>query len=75
MNYGNKVVIILRPEPWGKTEPITVVLRNVHEIHYNYNNSGRIAFESNIHGTGILYDISQVMEFETEEECEKQDEF
>lgn len=48
-------------------------LHNVTEIHYNYETASgsgchteRIAFESDIHGTGVVYDREHVYEFETE---------
>ena len=49
-------------------------LRNVSEIHYNYR-PGRIAFESDLHGTGITYDVSWISEFETRPEESIADEF
>ena len=39
------------------------ILHNVTEIHWNYR-EGRVAFESDIHGTGITYDTQDVIEFE-----------
>jgi len=41
----------------------TTVLHNVTEIHMGYR-PGRIAFESDIHGTGCTYDTSQIVEME-----------
>lgn len=51
-------------------------LRNVTEIHYNHGRrSGfadvNVAFESNIHGTGLTCDIEHLLEFETTLETEK----
>ena len=43
----------------GKEE----IFENVTEIHYNYNNSGRIAFECE--DTGYTYQIEWITEFET----------
>lgn len=47
------------------------VLNNVTEIHYNYERvpgsghyTNRIAFESDIHGTGVTYDREEIYEFE-----------
>lgn len=37
--------------------------RNVTEIHWNYR-EGMVAFESDIHGTGITYDTKDIAEFE-----------
>ena len=54
-----------------------VILRNVTEIHYNYKSRlhKRIAFESDIHGTGATYDIDDIAEFETRPETEVADRF
>lgn len=40
-----------------------VIFENITEIHYNYENSGRIAFECE--DTGYTYDIENILEFET----------
>lgn len=48
----------------GQTE----ILENITEIHYNYPSpvrEPRIAFESDIDGTGITYQISYIKEFES----------
>jgi len=42
----------------GETEH----LENVVEVHFNYNNEGRIAFEQE--DTGCTYQISWIKEFE-----------
>jgi hypothetical protein len=57
------------------------VSRNVTEIHYNYQHSPaynglthkelRVAFESDIHGTGVTYALSDIEEFEATVETEK----
>jgi len=53
-----------------------VILRNVTEIHYRYPSSHeRVAFESDIHGTGTTYDIEDVAEFEMFPEAEVADSF
>jgi len=39
------------------------IFENVTEVHYNYNNSGRIAIE--LEDTGYTYDIDEIKEFET----------
>ena len=64
-----KLHLCLRP-------PYTFVqwLRNVTEIHWNYR-QGRIAFESDIHGTGITYDTQDVVEFEATLETDVAREF
>ena len=38
-------------------------LRNVTEIHMGYR-PGRIAFESDIHGTGHTYNVADIAEYE-----------
>lgn len=51
--------------PFGSARPTT--LHNITEIHYNYPDGRlrrRVAFESDIHGTGVTYDIQEVAEFE-----------
>ncbi len=52
-----------------------VTLRNVTEIHYRFKGLGgesqKIAFESDIHQQGILYDVKRIDEFETRLECKK----
>jgi len=77
-NYGNKV--LLKRTFDGKLD--VSVIRNVTEIHFNYpkihekdKESGRIAFESDIHGTGFTMLISEILEFETDCETEKATEF
>jgi len=39
------------------------ILENLIEIHFNYNNSGKIAFEQE--DTGCTYEINWIKEFET----------
>jgi hypothetical protein len=74
--FGNKVVLHLNPPYSGEA-----ILRNVTEIHYNYNAdtvpvlSGRIAFESDIHGTGIVYAMKDVREFQVTPETKKAEAF
>ena len=73
--FGNKVTLTLKP-PYSN-----IVLRNVTEIHYNYNHGVlktpdyRVAFESNVHGTGITYSASDVVEFDATPETEKANAF
>ena len=38
------------------------ILENVVEVHFNYNNEGKIAFEQE--NTGCVYPISFIKEFE-----------
>jgi len=59
-NMGNDVILLHKQ--FGEIE-----LRNVTEIHYCYPDilgKKRIAFESDIHTTGITYDVTDVLEFE-----------
>jgi len=44
----------------------TVNLKHVTEIHYLYSFplGNRVAFESNIEGDGVVYDVGDVLEFE-----------
>ena len=53
----------------------SVEYRNVTEIHYNYDRSDRVAFESDIHNTGISWDIFRVKEFTFTLETEKAEHF
>lgn len=51
-----------------------VVLRNVTEIHLGYETlmpEPRIAFESDVQGTGVTYAVSEIEEFETACETEE----
>ena len=57
-----------------------VKCRNVTEVHHLYphvfmNRAERVAFESNIHGTGVVYDVSDIIEMEITPETELADEF
>lgn len=58
-----------------------LILRNVTEIHYNYESplqaqlGPQIAFESNVHCDGITYPMKNVKEFETHGETEKRPNF
>lgn len=60
-NLGVQVLAIIELE--GKRHNVSY--HNVTEIHFNYDYSGRVAFESDIHGTGITWDIFRVKEFTT----------
>jgi hypothetical protein len=82
MNWGMKVVMT-----WSKKSPFfsekkednVQILRNVTEIHYNFHqpikSEVRVAFESDIHSTGVHYPIEWIEEFETGLEEYKEDEF
>ena len=57
---------------------LTILNRNVTEIHYNYPTPisvKSVAFESDIHGTGLTMFIHDIDEFETELEADKQPNF
>ena len=81
-NYGNRVEITFTEKYKFKTdkrrgENIKETLRNITEIHYNYKSivGERIAFESDIHQTGITYPIKDIKEFEATLEDEKAEKF
>lgn len=79
--YGMKVKVKLN----AQGRPEDTVLRNVTEVHYNYKYPGgvlpnRVAFESDIHGTGITYSLSgdgviRIVEFEVTPETEMAEAF
>jgi hypothetical protein len=85
MNYGMKVTIkFSKTGIYGMNGHTHDVLRNVTEIHYNFNhmfaknapktstlNEVRIAFESEVHGTGNTYAITDILEFTTSLETER----
>lgn len=76
---------------WHNLEGAIVLeeLRNVTEIHYNYRRRTKffppldtsfasevmIAFESDVHGTGITYRLATVVEFEAVLETEVAESF
>ena len=69
-NLGCKVVVTFKNQEVAH-------LHNVTEIHYNYLSplGHKIAFESDIHGTGINYYIRNISEFQTSSETEEQEKF
>ena len=71
MNYGMKINITL----WLENSIEEAVYHNVTEIHYMYQSKEQVAFESDIHGTGITWALSQVVEFDIEPEKEISKEF
>jgi hypothetical protein len=85
-NLGMKVTINFKANsPYNGSK---TVLRNVTEIHHNYNferaknapvnsflKETRIAFESNIHYTGCTYFVEDIEEFSTSLETEKAESF
>jgi hypothetical protein len=62
--FGFDVRVVFNP--LGIFQGAITVLHNVTEIHYCYphNDTLRMAFESDIHGTGVTYDLRDVREFE-----------
>ena len=74
-NQGMKITIIFKKS--SIFEGRTVTLRNITEIHYNYpfSTEKRVAFESDIHGTGDTHNVSDIEEFYTELETEKAESF
>jgi len=76
MELGMKVDLTLRkPYATGSNNVVFETLRNVGEIHYGYGRTDRVAFESNIHGTGITYEMAHIVEFEAMPEIEQADRF
>ena len=77
-NKGMKVRL------WHNLEGAIVLenLRNVTEVHYNYRRRNKfgpgevmIAFESDIHKTGITYRLASIVEFEAVLETGKAESF
>lgn len=78
-NFGMQVTIWFHlGSHYFNREP--TVLHNITEIHFNYNHhydkdTPRIAFESYIHGNGMIYNFYEIKEFETALETEKKESF
>jgi hypothetical protein len=56
----------------------SIIYRNVTEIHYLYPSlpgNMRVAFESDIHATGVTWPVEEVLEFEATLESGNIDEF
>lgn len=70
--FGFRVKITLYLRESGGID--TAWLHNVTEIHWNYR-PGRVAFESDVHGTGITYDTQDIAEFEATLESDVAREF
>ena len=74
-NLGMKIRVKLNKNLGAKDRKITY--RNVTEIHYCYPSvtselhGKKIAFESDIHGTGCTWHLADIDEFETELETKK----
>ena len=80
MNYGMQVTITYNEN--SHIGNIIETLNNVTEIHYNYVsaitgtvNPIRVAFESDIHGTGGTKLTDYIKEFEATLETKKQKDF
>lgn len=81
-NLGFKVRLWLRQA--SPYEIVELELRNVTEIHFNYRRrqpvssrfkQSMVAFESDIHGTGVTYHTEYIAEFEAVLEAELADDF
>ncbi len=73
-NFGFRVQMTLG----AKFKNAKQTLRNVTEIHYNFDSPyerNRIAFESTIHQTGVVYRRKDIHEFEATLETEKAESF
>lgn len=80
--FGMMVKIVFAPDsPFGHSVQI---LRNVTEVHYNYNvnmpavqkiTGPMVAFESDLHKTGVTHRLLNIREFEVFQETELADEF
>ena len=70
---GNKVTLQFS-EIAGRFKLETQVYRNVTEVHWNYprvaTSSRHVAIESDVHGTGITWDIDWVDELKVVPEIE-----
>ena len=71
---GMKVRVQFTVELIAKGASASATYRNVTEIHYQYR-AGMIAFESDVHGTGITWSLSNVREFEALAENEEAEAF
>lgn len=50
-----------------KKDGTSVIYRNITEIHYGFD-ADVVAYESDIHNTGIVRHISKIFEFEAKQE-------
>ena len=74
---GMKATVVFTPIACERYELEPQTYRNVTEIHWNYprgidseQDSGRVAFESDIHGTGITWAIDWIKELNVFPETE-----
>ena len=71
-SMGNKVTVQFS-EIAGRYKLETQVYRNVTEVHWNYRpdlSFQRVAFESDVHGTGVTWQCNRIAEFEVVPETE-----
>ena len=75
MQYGMNVKINFTKQSIFRGEKTT--LHNVTEVHYNYLSldKDRVAFESDIQGTGCTYHIADIAEFEVAPATKKHNAF
>ena len=79
-NYGIKVTVEFKgSEGYKKGFYAKEVYRNVTKIRYydsqSWGRKQQIAFESDIHGTDIAWNLSHIEEFEIELECSNAESF
>ena len=75
MEFGFKVKMkFSEASPFKGAEQ---TLRNVTEIHYKYPSvcGNSVAFESDVHQTGLTYQLGWIAEFEAITESEKAEKF
>lgn len=67
--FGMKVTVKFNSKsPFGRKQN---TYHNVTEIHRNYGKTGRIAFESDIHSSGITQDMDKISSYSVEKEKKK----
>lgn len=71
---GMRVAVQFTGEKFADITDPSSVYRNVTEIHYRYRKK-MIAFESDIHGTGMTWPLKDIREFEAMAESEKAEVF
>jgi len=75
MEFGMNVKI--KFHEGGTFGKANTTLYNVTEVHYNYPSldNNRVAFESDVHGTGCTYDCTDIHEFEVTPATKRHDAF
>lgn len=74
--FGQNVTVKFKKD--SVSGEFETVLHNVTEIHYNYRESFdnfMIAFESDIHGTGVTYRFNEIFSFEAIQADKKENNF